>query len=697
MLIDLNQFGMSGTFFSSASEKNPFTVSIERRADAAVIRISRTYSHVFGLGECFDTLDQANKKKKIRVEEKFTEQGAKTYLPVPFFFTDTGFGIYIDTQRIVGFASDGIITMDLPYAAEEKLPDMHCFTGTPSEILQEMSGLLGASPLPPRWAFGPWISANRWDRQELVESQAEITRTCHFPASVLVIEAWSDEASFYIWNDAEYRATSGKEPLKYEDLSFAADARWPSPQKMIEKLHENGIRLILWQVPVLKKLEPGHKCLQHERDIAYALKSGYVVKNADGTPYVIPDGHWFAGSYVPDFTCPEARAWWFSKRRYLTDMGVDGWKTDGGEFIQDETALFYDGRTGKEMINEYPALYTEAYSSNNNPDQIIFSRAGYTGSRGTPIHWAGDQVSSWDEMRHVLTAGLSAGLSGIHYWGFDIAGFAGPMPDPELYCRSVQWAVFAPVMQWHSEPLGGQFSELMKSTDKVNDRSPWNIASYYGRPELADQLRFHFALRMNLLPSIYSYAVESEKTGLPMMKPLMLDYPEDSRVYEMDDEYIFGRLLIAPVLAADIKDRSVYIPEGTWIGLWTGEAVNGGSSVRAAAGMERIPVYLKFGKALLLDLDDGCEPGIWNKNGCADMPSQPDDLYLALGGSKGEDILYLDNDRTLQIRWDEEMIHVRESSISRHEEQSTAISLKDTEPVKQGSFGVPLYAIKGRK
>jgi len=697
MKLDLNDIANLAAPYTINTDTESFILTAEQGTGAVRIRINGAYRHIFGLGERFDVLDQTGREIEIHVEEKFTEQGAKTYLPVPFFFTDTGLGIFADTQRITRFTFEGSILFELPYDRDGKIPDVHCFTGTPGEILQGMSALLGVSPLPPRWAFGPWISANRWNSQTLVESQMEITLAQQFPASVLVIEAWSDESTFYLWNDAKYQAAPGEEPLQGKDLVFPEDGRWPDPAGMIARLHENGIRLLLWQVPVLKKLEPGWLCLQHDRDIDFAVKNAFVVRNADGTPYVIPEGHWFSGSFVPDFTKRATSEWWFSKRKYLSEMGVDGYKTDGGEFIYDESVVFSDGRTGKEMINDYPRLYTDAYYENNNPDQVLFSRAGYTRSRSAPIHWAGDQISTWDEMRHVLTAGLSAGLSGILYWGFDIAGFAGPMPDPELYCRSVQWAVFAPVMQWHSEPIGGQFAELMASSEKVNDRSPWNIAAFYDKPELVDQLRFHFALRMNLLPSIYSFAVDSARTGFPMMRPLMLEYPRDKYTYEVDDEYIFGNLLIAPILSPNMSGRSVYLPEGSWINLWTGEAAAGPSVVKSACGQERIPVFIKSGKALLIDLDEACAPGIWKRNGRADVPSNENSLYMALGGTAGKDMLYLDFDRTIHILWDEGQITVQVKEGSGKNLKSRSMPLSELVPVIQDNFGISIFSIPGLK
>lgn len=183
-----------------------------------------------------------------------------------------------------------------------------------------------------------------------------------------VAEAWSDEATFY---------------------TFHSEGRWPDPAGMIERLHARGVHLLLWQIPVYKQLEP-HEPPNEQlvRDWAEAIERGLCVMNADGTPYRIPEGHWFAGSLVPDFTNPETVKSWFSKRRYLTELGVDGFKTDGGEFILSDEARFFDGTTGAEGRNLYPQLYTKAYTASLNPAGPLLPRGIARARSQRPWLWA---------------------------------------------------------------------------------------------------------------------------------------------------------------------------------------------------------------------------------------------------------------------------------------------------------------------
>jgi alpha-D-xyloside xylohydrolase len=416
---------------------------------------------------------------------------------------------------------------------------------------------------------------------------------------------------------------------------------------MIDKLHEEGIRLILWQVPVIKKLEEGHYCTQNDRDWEYSKHKGFVAVNSDGSPYTIPKGHWFAGSMIPDFTNPEAVDWWFDKRQYLLEMGVDGFKTDGGEFIYRNDITFSDGSTGKEMRNGFAELYAKVYTDFVGKDRVLFSRAGYTGQQRCPIQWAGDQQSTWDEFRSVLKAGLSMGLSGVPYWSFDIGGFAGLLPSVELYERSTQTAVFVPVMQWHSEPVGGQFSEIMPSAKGINDRSPWNMAEVYGDEALLDRLRFHYNLRGNLIPTLYNEALKSQKSGLPMMRHLVLDYPDDPNVMNIDDAFMLGDLLVAPIVHEGQTSREVYLPEGNWVELWSQKTYEGSKRVMSETHKNRIPVYIKEGHALALNLDDSMKLGSPVGTGIGAYKN----LCFYLAGDQGETHFMDDQGNELAIAW----------------------------------------------
>lgn len=608
------------------------------------LTIALPYRGAYGMGERYDALNQKGRTVVNQVEEKFCFQGDKTYCPAPFFWTDTGFGLYAETNEttIFRFEEDGI-AVDLPRNC-----DVILFAGTPAEIIRDYMGLFGSAKLPPEWAFGPWISANRWNTQAHTEEQLQKLKEYGFPASVLVLEAWSDEATFYIWNGAKYTPAPDGRALEREDFDFTGSP-WPDPEGMIHSLHDAGLRLLLWQVPVYKKQgaeEAPNR--QNDLDRADARVRGLCVRNGDGAPYVIPEGHWFSGSMVPDFTNPDTVDSWFAKRRYLLDMGVDGFKTDGGEFIYSDGARFHDGSTGQQGKNRYPQDYTQAYADFLGAGRVLFSRAGYAGQHTTPIHWAGDQQSQNCELKSALTAGLSAALTGIPFWGFDIGGFAGPLPTLDLYRRATQLACFCPIMQWHSEPDGGQFRELMPGAEGNNERSPWNMAQAYQIPEFLEEIRFWHRLRVNLQPYLWETAQDCAAHSRPMMRPLVYDWPDDSLAAATDDEFLLGdSLLVAPLLEENAESRTVYLPQGQWIGLFDQIWYEGGQTV-AAGGNSRLPVFLRCGFGLPLNL--GSELALGSIPQC--RVGQYENLHFLLAGSCGKQSFRDSLGNNFTIVWD---------------------------------------------
>ena len=397
-----------------------------------------------------------------------------------------------------------------------------------------------------------------------------------------------------------------------------------------------------------------------KEDIEYAIKRDLCVKNQDGSLYRIPEEHWFSGSLLPDFSKKETRDWWFSKRQYLLDMGVDGFKTDGGEFVLTDEAEVEDGRTGKELRNAFAEDYIRAYEEFVGPERVLFSRAGYTGQQRFPIQWAGDQQSEWSELRGVLSAGLSAGLSGIVYWSFDIGGFAGPLPTAELYERATQLALFMPVMQWHSEPVGGQFAELLPSAGGINDRSPWNLARIYRDEEFLGNIRKLHNLRMNFLPYLAWEAERSAREGLPMARHLCLDYQEEPYNKCFEREFLLGDLLICPVVEEGMKEITVYLPKGKWYPVSSvlfgnvqeeKEVFYEGSTFYVLQVKEHgIPVFLKEGGMFALELPKNGKPGerSWN--------IQETELCIWVAGEKGERNCSDGNGETLHISWGTEDI-----------------------------------------
>jgi len=569
------------------------------------LSLGSSASHYYGFGERFDSLDQNGLNPDVCVVNQYCRQGSRTYIPMPWFVTEVGYGIHVVTDRYVRFGLaprlPGTMVIEAQIDPGRPVLESAVFLGTPADIVRAYARSTGATALPPKWAFGPWMSGNAWNTQRDVEEQLRVSDELGLPATVVVIEAWSDEATFYIWNDAHHAPESGEYGFRLDEFTFPAEGKWPDPKALADHIHDSGMKLVLWQIPVLKRLaahEPG--CAQHERDEEHAIARGYVVRNADGTPYRIPDG-WFAGSLLLDFTNPEATEWWFSKRRYLIDqLGVDGFKTDGGEFIFDDRVSFWDGRNGASMRNRYAMTYIEAYRDFAGPGRITFSRAGHAGAQSSGLFWAGDQESSFAESRAVLTAGLSIGLSGVPFWGFDMAGLSGEIPTAELFIRALEMAAFSPVMQYHSDGPAAW------------DRTPWNIAARTGDERVVSTYRTYANLRMNLLPYIYNEAVSSAKSSEPLMRALMIDFPCDPASFSIDDEYMFGRdLLVAPVLHEHARERSVHLPPGQWLDFWTFEEIGTGPCTMPSypSDIGKIPVFVRAGAILPINLGDSMHLG----------------------------------------------------------------------------------------
>ncbi len=553
------------------------SVTVWRNCTGGIVRIRQEYAsgqhHVWGTGERFDAVDQQGKQTNGNVTEHFTHQGDQTYLPVPFFMTEQGWGCNCNSAIPVNMEfRNGTILMTQETEGSN-LAESRILFGNVQEQLKQYMELTGKPSLPPEWAFGVWISGNGWNNDAEVDEQLQAIQRYHYPASVMVLEQWSDERTFHIWHKDHF----------------------PDPAATVKKIKENGLHLILWQIPVIKYEWDGEAGPELEQETREAFEGHYAVRYPDGTPYRITE-RWFHNSLLPDFTNPETVKWWFEKRRYLLDLGVEGFKTDGGEFLFDKRVRLYDGTTGRTAHNLYPLQYEKAYSDflkDHAVNGVIFSRAGYAGAQTVPIHWAGDQMSEWSELEAQLCAGISAGLSGILFWSFDIGGFAGPIPTAELYLRATAFGCFAPIMQWHSEPRNGQFSGGL-GDEYNNDRSPWNIAEKWQCPDVLEIGCKFAGIRENLRAYLWQEAQECVKTGRPMMAHLCIDHPEDPETWKINDEYMLGReLLVAPIVSEGLTGRRVYLPEGQWTDFFTGESYTGKQYVDRVCGLDEIPVFRK--------------------------------------------------------------------------------------------------------
>jgi alpha-glucosidase (family GH31 glycosyl hydrolase) len=584
--------------------------------DGTIREISATFTHPpcgwYGFGERYNALNQAGNRVDQFVYNQYKEQGLRTYMPMPVGYTDAGFGLRL--------ATDSYSWFDLAIAGETRLGvesdhlAIDLLTGPVAAQVSQFMALTGTPEPVPAWALGPWMSSNNWDSEAEVRKQVALTLEHEVPATVLVIEAWSDEATFYIFNDAQYAEKPGDEAFLYGDFSFPEWGRWPDPKGLAAHLHDNHLRLILWQIPIIKQA-PALKHAQKRNDERHFFAEGFGVKHPDGTPLRLPEG-WFKDSLLMDFTNPAGRDWWFSKRQYLIDeLGVDGFKTDGGEMVWGKDLVFADGRTGLENRNAYPRDYISAYyrfAQQNGG--ICFSRAGYTGAQSFPAHWAGDERSTWDAFKRSILAGLSAGMSGVIFWGWDLGGFSGEVPSAELYVRSAAMACFCPIMQYHAESKA-EFNQ---------DRTPWNIAERSGDERALSGYRFFANLRMSLLPYLRREAAWSVAEQQPLLRAMLLDFQGDHRAIGLWDQYMLGRdLLVAPIIREGDTAREVYLPEGRWWHLFHNRWFDGGQTHQVAAELEEIPVFLRQGAALPLAFQHEARLG-------AAMPSDIDAPQIAV-------------------------------------------------------------------
>lgn len=369
--------------------------------------------------------------------------------------------------------------------------------------------------------------------------------------------------------------------------SFTFDPqRFPDPEGFIREVRALGYRLVLWISPWLvwdADPSPAYRfCAEH----------GLLIRRADGSPYVhrLANSPTFVGSCL-DFTNPATVAWWQGHLRRLIRMGVDGFKTDFGEQVPLD-AIFHDGRTGATWHNAYPRLYNQVTSEALAAEThgVLLARSAWHGSQPYSAIWAGDQSSDFGPatgLPSVIIAGQNAGLSGFPFWASDIGGYFGT-PSDEVFVRWTQFGAFSPIMQIHG----------------TGCREPWRFSA-----ETLAIYRRYAQIHMDLLPYVYSSARRAVETGIPIMRALALEHPDDEGAWGdlAEHEYCFGdHLLVAPVYYGRDRFRHLYVPRGLWRDFWTGEPVEGGRVHRVPAPLDTIPVLARAG-ALVPWLDPSAD------------------------------------------------------------------------------------------
>lgn len=525
----------------------------------------------YGLGEHFDTLNHAHTIVSNVSLDNPGPKGSSTYKPIPFFMSTTGYGLWIDTTGEATFDLNGTSDTDIILSATEKRLRIVLFTGPEfPDILDHFTALVGRSVLPPYWAFAPWKSRDFHPSEAEVKEDVDKNRQLNLPASVIVLDSpWATGYNSYKFN-----------PKQFGD-----------PVAMADYVHHNGYKLVLWHTPWINSKtdtppEPGFadKIDVESSNYSEALGNGYFVKNADGSPYV---GHWWKGTgSLIDFTNPRAKLWWQDQLRQAIHAGADGFKDDDaeGSFVGD--VKFADGTDPRVMRNRYAVLYNDAVEELVQKDLMgngaLFIRSATTGANGLAFLWAGDNEASFSPengLPTVVTAALNAGMSGMPLWSCDLGGYekTPTTPDATVFQRWAEFAALSPVMEVHSQANIG----------------PWD----YGEEALATYRKFA-VLNMSLFPYRYAAAQQAAKTGMPIMRSLVLTNQGDPLARAARDEYLFGPdLLVAPVLNEG-TGRPVYLPKGDWIDYWTGAHTTGGTTIVAHAAIDSIPLWVRDGAIL---------------------------------------------------------------------------------------------------
>ncbi|GIF45990.1 galactose mutarotase-like protein [Asanoa ferruginea] len=558
----------------------------------------RPGDHVVGFGERFDHLDQAGRRLDAVVFEQYKAQGAhgRTYLPMPFAHVvgadGTGWGFHVRTSRRTWYdiGADRLVVEVALGGTRREQVDLGVYAGTPAQVLGAFLDEAGRAEELPAWVFRLWASGNEWNTQQIVLDRMNRHRDLDIPVGAVVIEAWSDEEGIMIPRDATYAPHADGTPFKDADFSYPADGAWPDPKGMVAELHDRDIKVLLWQIPLLKtaESEPGlHSQVLAEGSALVA--GGHAVLEADGTPY-LNRGWWFPKSLLPDLSTAQTRDWWTAKRAYLVrDWDVDGFKTDGGEHAWGHDLRYGDGSRGDEGNNRYPVHYARAFGDllrAHGKAPVTFSRSGFTGSQAHGVFWAGDEDSTWEAFRNSVTAGLTAASCGIVYWGWDLAGFSGPVPDAELYLRAAAAATFMPIMQYHSEFNHHQLP--------LRDRTPWHVAETTGDARVVPVFRGFAKLRERLVDYLARQAAVTIGTDRPLMRPLFFDHPADPAVWSQPRQWMLGDdLLVSPVTSPAATSWPVYLPAGDWVDVWTGEPSAGGVAIERETPIDVIPVYCR--------------------------------------------------------------------------------------------------------
>lgn len=509
----------------------------------------RPGEHFYGTGESFGTLDKLGQKINLWTKDANGCETDDMYKPVPFFISSRGYGIFYHTTAP--------LTMDFGREYKEAQTvymgdgnvDLFLFTGTPKEILNAYTDLTGKSPLPPLWSFGLWMSRITYKSEEETREVAKKLQEHRIPCDVIHLDTG--------WFEEDWLCNYRFSPSRFQD-----------PKLMISDLKQMGYRVSLWQIPYFT---PRNEYFRELVDRALSVGS--------------PDQSLPTDDAILDFSNPETVRWYQEKLKNLFDMGIAAIKADFGEAAP-LTGTYHSGKSGLMEHNLYPLRYNKAVfdiTKEHTGEGIIWARSAWAGSQRYPLHWGGDSENTNMGMLSSLRGGLSLGACGFSFWSHDLGGFVRQSPE-ELYTRWTFMGVFTSHMRCHGAP----------------PKEPWAYSDSFLK-----EFRRLLELRYQLMPYILAQSIHCTEKGLPLMRAMFIEHPEDPSCNGLEDQYFFGNdILVAPLFEEE-RTRLVYLPEGNWVELGTNQVLAGGkwrrltaeaypglAFVRAGAVIPTVPVAL---------------------------------------------------------------------------------------------------------
>ena len=487
---------------------------------------------VYGMGERFTAFTKNGQSVDIWNEDGGTST-YQSYKNIPFYLTNRGYGVFVNHPEKVSFEVGTEQVSKVEFSVPGESMEYFLINGpTMKEVLERYTSLTGKPSLPPQWTFGLWLSTSfttNYDEKTVMsfidgmEERGIPLQVFHFDCFWMKDFHWSD----FVWDSRVF----------------------PDPKGMLSRIKEKGLKVCVW----INSYIAQESCL-----FAEGMEKGYFVKRKNGD--VWQWDMWQPGMALVDFTNPAACKWFQDKLEVLLDMGVDCFKTDFGERIPTEDVVYYDGSDPVKMHNYYTYLYNKTVyellqRKRGKDDAVLFARSATAGGQKFPVHWGGDCWSNYEAMAESMRGGLSLTMSGFGYWSHDIGGFEDTS-TPDVYKR---WAAFG-LLSTHSRFHGS-----------TSYRVPWAYDD-----EAVDVVRFFTKLKLSLTPYLYSSAVRTSRTGVPMMRSMVLEFENDPVCQYLDRQYMLGdSLLVAPIFN-DRGEAYYYLPEGAWTNYLTGETVEGG-------------------------------------------------------------------------------------------------------------------------